>query len=105
MSKLYSIHFTEAAEQDLTGIVTYIMEQLQEPDAASNTYSEIRRQINNLQQTPKRIPLVRDARLAHDGYRVIHAGNYHVFFVVGEDESAVTIVRILYARRNWADIL
>ncbi|MGI6487748.1 MAG: type II toxin-antitoxin system RelE/ParE family toxin [Syntrophomonadaceae bacterium] len=32
-------------------------------------------------------------------------GNYIIFYVISEEDAAVTVVRILYGRRNWASLL
>ena len=48
---------------------------------------------------------VRDERLSMQGYRWLGVKNYVVFYTINEQEKSVAVERILYGRRNWAQIL
>jgi len=54
---------------------------------------------------PDSHPLVRDDRLASMGYRRLEVKNYTVFFTINEKEKTVDVERVLYARRDWANLL
>lgn len=49
--------------------------------------------------------LVADEMLAYKGIRKIMMDNYIVFFIVNEESKIVTIVRILYGRYDWMNLL
>ena len=52
---------------------------------------------------PERCPRPRDLALAAKGYRYLVVGNYLVFYVIVG--SVVQIRRILYARRDYKQLL
>ena len=54
---------------------------------------------------PDSYPLVREDRLASMGYRRLEVMNYTAFFTINEKERIVDVERVLYARRDWADLL
>ncbi len=54
---------------------------------------------------PTRHAVVADEELALQGIRKLIMNNYIVFYVVSEENATVTVVRILYGRRNWINLL
>ena len=48
---------------------------------------------------------MREERLAAKGYRVLPVKNYLIFYKVNEAEKCVDIIRILYNRRDWINLL
>lgn len=101
----YSVEITEPAEYDLLEIKRYISEELYEPKIAERIISNIADAIFKLEDMPFRYALVSDERLALCGMRKLIIDNYIVFYIVDERIRTVTIVRVLYVRRNWADLL
>jgi len=75
------------------------------PEAAVRRVSLIDDKIQSLKNDPFRIPLVRDDYLASKGYRMIIAKNHLVFFIIREEIKMISIMRILYGRRDWMRIL
>ena len=53
---------------------------------------------------PQGLP-VTDERLASIGYRKLIVKGYIAFYTIDEQSKAVDIVRILYARRDWLQLL
>lgn len=101
----YDIQITEPAEKDLYGIGAYISKELLEPETAKKVVSKIAKGIITLEEMPLRSALLADDRLAHKGIRRILVDNYIVFYIVTEESKAVTIIRILYNRRDWINLL
>ena len=58
-----------------------------------------------ISENPKIRPLVRDEYLASLGYRLISVKNYMIFYIIGEDNEHLKIVRFLYCKRDWMNIL
>lgn len=104
MSK-YNIQITEPAEKDLREIGTYISRELLERETAKRVILKIAEGINSLEDMPLRNALVSDERLAYKGIRKILVDNYIVFYSVDEGNEIVTIIRILYGRRDWVNLL
>ena len=101
----YSIEILEAAEADVQEIQDYIANKLLNPIAAIRRVTLIEQAIASLKVKPSRIALVRDDCLALKGYRMIVVKNHLVFFIVREETKQVFIMRVLYGRRNWQNIL
>mgnify|MGYP005842077699 CR=1 FL=1 len=101
----YDIKITEPAEKDLYEIGAYISKELLEPETAKNVVSKIAKGIKFLADMPLRNKLVDDDRLASKGIRKIMLDNYIVFYLATEESKTVTIIRILYSRRDWKNLL
>lgn len=46
-----------------------------------------------------------DESLSYQGIRKLLIGNYVIFYIVREENRMVTILRILYGKREWLNIL
>lgn len=101
----YNIQITQPAEEDLYEIGTYISKELLEPETAKKVISKIAKGINSLEDMPLRNSLVADEKLAYKGIRKIMMDNFIVFYIVTEESKTVTIIRILYSRRDWLNLL
>lgn len=101
----YKINLSEPAENDLRNIVRYISTQLSAPMTALEMMNTIEEAIASLAGMPQKCPLVTDERLAILGYRKLLIKNYIVFFTIDEKSRLVDVERILYARRDWRNIL
>ncbi len=102
---MYCIRFTRPAEEDLAVACDYITEVLKSSGTAANLLDEVEEQVGMLAQAPLCHPLVRDTYLASLGVRSLNIKNYLAFYVVKEDEQVVSVLRFLYARRDWARLL
>lgn len=101
----YNIEITEPAEKDIYERGAYISKELLEPATAKKVISKIAKEINSLGDMPLRNALAADERLAYKGIRKIMIDNYIVFYIVTEESKTVTILRILYGRRDWMNLL
>ena len=101
----YNIQITESAEKDIYEIGSYISKELLEPETAKKVVSEMAKGIITLEDMPLRNAIVADDRLAYKGIRKILIDNYIVFYIVTEESKTVMIIRILYNRRDWLNLL
>ena len=101
----YEVIFLSNAQQDLDDIVSYITQELMKPDSAARLLDVINKRGKSLAYLPRRFPLVNDARLAKKAYRMMPVENYHLFYRIHEKKKLVSIVRIVYNRRDWARLL
>lgn len=101
----YNIQITEPAENDLYQIRSYLSEELLEPAIANKLINKIGEAIFTLEEMPVRNAIVSDEKLAAQGIRKIKIENYVIFYIVSEENKMVTILRILYCRRHWVDLL
>ena len=101
----YRVEVSEPAEKDLHDIVRYISSQLLAPMTAANMLDAIEASLTTLEDMPQKYAPVTDERLALMGYRKLLVKNYIVFFTIDEKAKVVDVERILYARRDWLNIL
>jgi len=101
----YRVDISEPAENDLRDIARYISAQLSVPVTAMKMMEAIEEALSKLSDMPHGYPLLRDDRLASMGYRRVDVKNYTAFFTINEKEKVVDVERILYARRDWANLL
>jgi plasmid stabilization system protein ParE len=101
----YFVNITDLAEEDILATVKYISYDLKNPIAANNLLDEIERHEIILGETPYIYALVNDDYLAEKGLRLVVLKNYLIFFIVEEENKIVNVIRFLYGRRNWKNIL
>jgi len=101
----YSVRIMKPTQSEMREIYRHIADELQNPVAAARRISLIDEKIQSLKENPARFPLVQDAYLASKSFRVIVAKNHLVFFIIREEAKAVSVMRILYGRRDWLRIL
>jgi plasmid stabilization system protein ParE len=102
---MYSLVITNIAEEDILDTVYYIANVLKAPTAANNLLDEIERHEEILENTPNIYPSVPDEYLAQRGLKFTRIKNYLLFYAINEDDKIVTVIRFLYARRDWKNIL
>lgn len=101
----YRIDITGPAKTDIREIARYIANELKEPEIAENHVDQILEGIFSLEDMPARAATVRDDLLAAEGVRGIRIRNYTVFFRIDESRKVITVIRVMYMRRNWQDLL
>ena len=101
----YKVFLTRSAAQDLRDISAYIVYELKEPALAKKLVEKIKSSVLGLAELPLRHALVLDETLARQRFRKIMADNYLIFYIVSERDKIVSIIRILYGRRDWIHLL
>lgn len=101
----FEVIIEEPAEKDLLSILAYINNILKEPAVARRILGSIREQVLSLNQMPERCPVVKDEPYSSMGIRKLLVENYIVFYFVDHESRSVHVIRILYNRRNWRDLI
>jgi len=101
----YKVYVSEPAENDLRDIIQYISAQLAAPFSAASMMSSFENALNSLSDLPDRCPLVNDSYLANLGYHKLVVKNYIIFYTTNERNKTVDVERILYAKRDWINII
>ncbi len=99
----YNIEYSKESKQDLIGIKQYIKYNLQEPEIAQKLITKIRTQIDSLKYSPEIYAIIDDDIIKKLEIRKLIVDNYIVFFRIKND--SIQIVRIMYGRRNWINLL
>ncbi len=103
--KKYKIKITPKANDDLDEIFKYIFEELFNLDAADNLMNKIEKSMMRLGEFPLSCSLVEDNVLKNKGYRKLIIDNYIAFYIVDDKEGRVVIMRVLYSRQKYQDIV
>jgi toxin ParE1/3/4 len=93
------------AVEDLDEILSYITYILKEPVIAKRIYTSIKAKVKTLELMPNRHAIVDEERYWKLGIRKLPIGNYTAFYSVDESTKTVRVLRILYNRRNWKQLL
>ncbi len=101
----YKLRITNDAKCDIEDIISYIVNELKNPIAADNLLTEIESNFDTISYNPLAFPLCNDKRLRDCGYRKITVKNYIVFYRVDEINPTVYIMRVIYGRRNYTEII
>ena len=101
----YQINITAKAARDLHEAADYIEYTLLNSKAADDLLDKVETEIQKLVFMTQKHSIIDDPVFAAWEIRMIAIRNYLAFYVIDEDEKTVYIVRFLYGKRNWNDIL
>ena len=94
-----NLRFTESAERDLDGILSYISAELCNPGAAASFYSELEDELRRICDFPNSGSPVQNDFLKARDIRKKFIGNYTLYYRQNED-GVIIILRIVSSRRN-----
>ena len=100
----WSVLITRTAERDLDRAADHIEFVLKNPAAADSLLDEAARTAA-LARMPERWPRVEDKLLSAAGIRRVRVKNYLLFYTVSHAEKTVTVLRFLYGRSDWINLL
>jgi len=101
----YRLIITEKAENDLDGIIGYIIEELCNETAAVHLLSEIERHYDILETNPHIYPVCQQLLLSVRGYRKVVIKNYILIIRIDEDNRIVYAERFFSQLEDYADKL
>jgi plasmid stabilization system protein ParE len=102
---MYTLAYSKIIRSDVRSSYIYIKEKLESPMAAENLIIELINKLNYLKETPLTRPLVQDGYLASFEYRSIKVKDYVLYYIVDDGKKKVNIIRFLYNKRDWINIL
>jgi len=101
----YKLIITDEANDDIDEIIGYISNVLKNPAAAGSLLSEIEKSYDTISHSPESFPYCKDKYLRTKGYRKIIVKNYTIFYRVAPDANIVYIMRVIYSKRDYANII
>ena len=90
----YTVNISSQADKDIRAIYEYIALSLLSPENAEAQLSRLENRIENLNQLPKRFPVYKN------DIRLRPVDNYLVFYSVEESAGTVSILRVMYGKRD-----
>lgn len=91
---IYSVNISSQADKDIRAIYEYIALSLMSPENADAQLSRLEERINNLDNLPKRFPIYKN------DIRFMPVDNYLVFYTVDDNLKNVSVLRVMYGRRD-----
>jgi len=101
----WHVEITQEAEQDMEEIYQYIAVSLQEPGIAWKQTERIRDKLEKLNRMPERNSVVQDEPWKSREIRRVNMDNYAAFYKLDSKSATVSVIRILYARRDLSSIM
>lgn len=102
---MYDLAFLPIAQQDMSDIARYINKVLCNPIAAMNTIRHMVTAAEDLQVQPYSCPVYYPPRTLPFEYRKLTVGNYIMFYRIDEPKKLITIVRVIYAKRDYGSLM
>lgn len=99
----YNIEYSKEAREDLIEIKQYNKYNLQESETAQKLILKIRSEIDKLKDNPQIYAIIDDDFIKRFEVRKLIVENYIVFYRIKNID--IQIIRIMYGRRNWINLL
>jgi toxin ParE1/3/4 len=97
---IWHVDYAEAARQDLRDVRDYISNVLLEPTTAARQVAHIMDAADSLEHMPMRYRLYDNEPWRSRGLRIMPVDNYVVLYLPDESKNIVTIIRVMYGRRD-----
>ena len=102
----YSVRIMEKAEEDLSEIVDYISDTLKNQKVADKLLVDFLNEKENISENPYMYSLSDNTVLQNEGYhRFIFYRNFIALYLIDDVEKTVSIMRIFYAKRDYANLI
>lgn len=102
---MYKLEYLPIACQDMVEIVRYISGELENPAAADRLAEELIEAGDSIPAFPYANPAYTPIRPLKHEYRKLLVQNYFMFYWVDEDKQLVTVACVIYARRDFEQLL
>lgn len=93
MSKLL---VSPAADRDLDAILSYLINELCNPQAAGSLLDEVEASYDALVENPEAFELCRSERLADLGCRKVRVGNYLMIYQYDSELAEINVLRFFH---------
>lgn len=101
----YDIVVTNPAQDDLEEILNYISVDLSAPKSAIEMLNKIKSIFENLSINPLMYPLCNIDNLKAKNYRKAVINNYLMFYRVDDKNDTIYIMRFIYGRRDYINLI
>jgi len=101
----YNVIIETPAISDIDGIFDYIANVLKEPRIAERICCSIESAVFSLRKSPLWYSVIEWEPFFSKEIRKMPAENYLIFFTVDKELHEVHVLRVMYNRRNWQNLL
>ncbi len=86
-------------------VYSYITDEIYNEGAADNLLNKIEKRVMRIKEFPFSCSFVTDEILKGKGYRKLVIENYIAFYLVGEEEKRVVVMRVLFGEQKFQDLI
>lgn len=101
----YTLRFMPIAADDLDSIYDYISNRLSAQQAAHNLMKKMEECYMHLKTMPHMGTKCLDEYLNKKGYRKLIVDNFITLYKVDDEKKIVTVMRVIYGRRQYEKLL
>ena len=102
---MYRLEFLPIAKKDIDEIISYVYNNLKNKTAARKLANGFIKGANDILKFPYGISVYNHLGKLKNEYRCFKINNFLMFYVINEKEHIITIVRVLYSKRDINNIL
>ena len=102
---MYKLEFLPIAKDDMIEAVQYIANELKSPIAAQNLADDFINAAERLCEFPYANNVYSPIKPLDNEYRRTIVNNHLMFYTVSEETKTVTIMRIIYAKRDINSVI
>lgn len=99
--KKYMVEISETAEQDLENIIRYLKYNLAGDIIADKYKILFKQELKNLETIAGNMPILNEELTGHKNVRKINVRNYIIFYIVDDENSKASVLRIGHAFMDW----
>lgn len=103
--KTYKYDFTEIAEADIDEAISYIQDELSNPEAAESFVDELEKELEDICKNPKNGRIVENEFLKRDDVRRFLVKNYIAYYLIDYENNRIVILRVVYGKREQGQIV
>ena len=96
----YEVFMTEQAVADLQAVFEYIAYELLAGQNAFGQLARLEQAVYSLEEMPERYRLYDKSPWKERNLHIMPVDNYLVFYIVQKEEKRVTVLRVMYGRRD-----
>lgn len=105
MSERYDVKLSIRAKKDLMSIVSYIKDELKEPNIAKKYAKILKTEIESLENFPQKYSIIDNEKIKDLNMRKHIIKNYIAFYRINEEKKTVNVDRIIYGASDWINKL
>lgn len=102
---MYKLVLSEAAEIDLDGIVTHMIQKLSAPKTTTDFLNELDKCYEYLKSDPLIYEYCRDTYLSKKGYRKVVIKNYLLIYRIDNSIKTIFISRFFHGAENYEKLI
>lgn len=102
---MYKLEILPVAKKDIDDIIFYISYNLKNITAAKKLGDLFINSLDKILDLPYGSSKYESTRILRNEYRGFKVNNYFMFYTINEEKKLITIMRVLYKKMNFNNIL